>query len=186
MMSIEDNDFKPSHNNKHIINGRKTDNKNSQDEETSTQQQQQIQIIHKSSSFDAVDFGFTRQPVKAAYQYVVSTTNNGEQSHYDSVDVGLSRKPGSVSKPEKADCFDCVVAVISIFTLVGDVVTDILAAHQYFTQSQWSWFAPTVTLIVLPSLVLQLFSSKWYHDDHETQSIFSYVIHILQLSTIER
>lgn len=179
-MSVEDNDLKPSHDNKHT-NGENPNSKNSPNDANT---RKQTQMVHKSPSFDAVDFGFTRQPVKPP-QYVVST-NDEQLSHYDSVDVGLSRKPGSVSKAEKADCFDCVVAVISIFTFVGDVVTDILAAHQYFTKAQWSWFAPTVTLILLPSFVLQLFSSKWYHDDQETQSIFSYVIHFLQLSTIER
>ena len=184
-MSTKDNDLKPSHNNKHYINGENpAQNSNSQDQATITQQQ--TQTISKSPSFDAVDFGFTRQPVKPS-QYELSTIDDEQlPSHYDSVDIGLSRNSSSVTKAGKANCFGCVIAAISIFTFVGDIATDILAANQYFTKSQWSWFIPTVTLIILPSFVLQLFSSKWYHDDKKTQSIFSYVIHFLQLSTIER
>ena len=167
-MSVEDNDLKPGHNN----HGVKTTTTNNRDSRKATH-------IEKSKSFNSVDFGFTRQPA-------TTLTNIAQSPCFDSVDLGFSRQPGSILKAEKADLLDCFIAVISIFTFLADVGTDILAAHQYSSKSQWTWFIPTVTLIVLPSIVLQLFSSRWYHDDLKTQSIFSYVIHFLQLSTIER
>lgn len=134
--------------------------------------------IANSKSFDTVDLGFSRLSVTP----ISIDNDNG----LDTIDLPFSRQPGSVSIAQKADLLDCFVAVISICTFLGDIGTDILAAHQYFNQSRWSWFGSTLFLIIVPSFVLQLFSSKWYHDDHQTQSVFSYVIHFLQLSTIER
>eukprot|EP00111_Clytia_hemisphaerica_P011017 TCONS_00032294-protein len=125
-----------------------------------------------NQGLDVVDQGISRQKPPL--------------TNFDTVDLGFTRKPGSVYRPEKADLIDCFIAVISICTYLGDIGTDILAAYNYFNQSQWSWFAPTIILIILPSFVLQLFSSRWYHDDEQGQSTLSYILHFLQLSTIER
>ena len=127
------------------------------------------------SDYDVVDQGFTR-------------VNGIEQT-----DIGFTRKQHGKVKSKRADLFDFLVAVVAIFTYIADVGTDILSAHQYYAKRQWAWFAPTICLIIIPSFVLQLFSSKWYSDDDECtededkkQSVCSKIVHFLQLSAIER
>jgi len=144
---------------------------------------------------ESIDSGLLRSNTEEAISKESGTVDNSilckpppsrTDQPFDSVDVGFTRKPGNINENEKAHLFDCFVAVISICTYIADIGTDILAARQYFQDEQWKWFAPTILLIILPSLVLQLFSSKWYHDDHDTQTLWSYMLHFLQCGAIER
>lgn len=105
----------------------------------------------------------------------------------DTVDLALSREPGySEDKAEKADVFDSFISLVSILTYIADISTDIFLAYQYYKAQQWNWFIPTVVFIVVPSMALQLFSSKWYHDDSGKQPTISKLMHLFQLGTIER
>lgn len=104
----------------------------------------------------------------------------------DSTDLGTTRKTRKLSQGEKADVLDSFIAIISILTFLADIGTDILAAHQYFVKSHWSWFGLTVLFIVIPSIVMQSLSCKWYFDDYGKQPWWSKLLHICQLGPIQR
>lgn len=103
----------------------------------------------------------------------------------DEVDLGFTRKRGKV-QPTKADLLDSFVAVGAIGTYIVDVSTDILVAYQYFRDKEWAWFILTTTFIIVPSVIMQAVSSLWYHEDEKKQSVFSKIVHLVQLGTIER
>lgn len=130
------------------------------------------------NDYDTVDQAFTR---------------SGPSQGFEQVDIGFTREQQNKAQHKRADFFDFIIAVVAIITYIADVGTDILSAQQYYAKRQWTWFAPTVCLIVIPSLVLQLFSSKWYRDDdgckeegEEKQSVCSKLLHYFQLSAVER
>ena len=104
----------------------------------------------------------------------------------DDVDVGWTRETGRVVKPLKASVLDSIFSLLSIVTYGADIVTDALVCLQYFVNRDFWWFAFTATFIILPSLVMQILSCKWYRDDSQNQKWYSYILHVLQLGPIER
>ena len=108
-----------------------------------------------------------------------------EVKSVDEADIGITRQTRPISA-NKADITDNFIAIVSIATFLVDIVTDALVAKQYFETKKWIWFGLNVTFIILPSIIMQLFSSKWHYDDTKKQSWFSIILHVLQLAPIER
>ncbi|XP_002154136.2 XK-related protein 6 [Hydra vulgaris] len=103
----------------------------------------------------------------------------------DVTDAHITRKTRHVSA-NKANIVDNFVAVVSITTFLIDIVTDALVAKQYFETKKWILFGLNLTFIIVPSVLMQLFSTKWHHDDREKQGWLSIMLHLLQLAPIER
>jgi len=106
-------------------------------------------------------------------------------SFRDSVDAEVNRRVAQV-KPDKASILDSVFALGAIVTFVADIVTDALVAKQHFENDDILWFSLTCIFIVLPSLVMQIFSCKWFEEDSENETWWNYLVHFLQLGTIHR
>ena len=103
----------------------------------------------------------------------------------DSVDAEVNRTVAKV-KPDKASILDSIFALGAIVTFVADVVTDALVAKQHYENDDILWFSLTCIFIVLPSLVMQIFSCKWFEEDLENETWWNYLVHFLQLGTIHR
>ena len=103
----------------------------------------------------------------------------------DEIDASINRDTGVIT-PDRASIFDYLFALGSIGTFIADVTTDILVAYQHFGDEKYVWFGLTVAFIVIPSILMQSFSCKWFRDDYLKQTWWTYLLHFLQLGTIER
>lgn len=84
-----------------------------------------------------------------------------------------------------------LVALVSVFTFIADIGSDLFVAGLYFSKGQYTWFGLTLGFVFLSSFTLQIFSAKWLYED--TQIIESkkenwliYMLHILHLGPIIR
>ncbi|XP_078594767.1 XK-related protein 6-like [Branchiostoma floridae x Branchiostoma japonicum] len=90
---------------------------------------------------------------------------------------------------------DVLFVLFAVVTFIADIGTDLGLALTYFTEAEYWWFALTLSFILLPSLVLQLFSLRWLCQDRkptakERQTWLSWIarctLHFLQLGTVVR
>ncbi|XP_066274593.1 XK-related protein 6-like [Branchiostoma lanceolatum] len=98
---------------------------------------------------------------------------------------------------EEFTYIDALFVIVGIVTFLADIVSDVvLAVTNYFLQGYYGWFAMTITFVLLPSIVLQLCSIRWYLQDRsrvpesEKAGVLSCVwrglLHFLQLGTMWR
>ena len=77
------------------------------------------------------------------------------------------------------------ISLLSIFTYIGAYIVDIILLDLYFSRQEWIWFVTTLTFILIPSLVVQLFSCKWFNDDGDLNTS-TFIMHVLFLGPVER
>ncbi|KAI8486389.1 XK- protein 6 [Branchiostoma belcheri] len=92
--------------------------------------------------------------------------------------------------------WDVLFVLFAVATFIADIGTDLGLALTYFTEAEYWWFALTLSFILLPSLVLQLFSLRWLCQDKKPtarkshQTWLSWIarctLHFLQLGTVVR
>nr|XP_047144398.1 XK-related protein 6-like [Hydra vulgaris] len=106
----------------------------------------------------------------------------------DTIDGQTNRNEPIVSNAstKKANTVDNVFAVVSIIIFLIDIITDVLAANQYFETKKWIWFGLSLTFIIVPSVLMQLFSTQWHQEDNDNQGCILIMVHLLQLAPIER
>ena len=63
-------------------------------------------------------------------------------------------------------CVDILANIFSIGSYLLDVGSDIWMAYLYYTRQHWWWFTFTITAVIVPSLVMTVFSLSWYIQDH--------------------
>ena len=63
-------------------------------------------------------------------------------------------------------CIDILANIFSIGSYLLDVGSDIWMAYLYYTRQHWWWFTFTLTAVIVPSLVMTVFSLSWYIQDH--------------------
>ena len=79
---------------------------------------------------------------------------------------------GEIPKKEKIklitgdySLLDCILMIVSIGSLLSDIVTDCLVAAKHYSNRDWWWFSLTVSFIVFPSIAIQILSYLYYHHD---------------------
>lgn len=77
------------------------------------------------------------------------------------------------------------ISLLSIFTYIGAYIVDIILLDLYFSRREWVWFVTTLTFILIPSIVVQLFSCKWFNDDGDLNAS-TFIMHVLFLGPVER
>ncbi|XP_035668056.1 XK-related protein 4-like [Branchiostoma floridae] len=98
---------------------------------------------------------------------------------------------------EEFTYIDALFVFVGIVTFLADIVSDVvLAVRNYFLEGYYGWFAMTITFVLLPSIVLQLCSIRWYLQDRskvpesERAGVLSCLwrglLHFLQLGTMWR
>ena len=83
---------------------------------------------------------------------------------------------------------DIVITVISFVLSVVDIVAIVLVLHEYYTGGDMNWFAFTLVIALVPSVLVNLFSFAFFAWDAKEntsswQWIIRIVVAILQLST---
>ena len=65
-------------------------------------------------------------------------------------------------------------------------MSDALVAIQYLQDGQITWAVLTFTWVVLPSVVVQVFSARWYAADGKMHGVRAWAVHIFLLQPLER
>ncbi|XP_071807884.1 uncharacterized protein [Asterias amurensis] len=81
--------------------------------------------------------------------------------------------------------FDAAVVLISMLTFAADIVTDGLAASQYFIHGEPGWGCLTLGFTLAPSIIMQVFSIRWYLAD-EDMTRWRWIFHSCLLGPLER
>ncbi|CAH1255130.1 XKR7 [Branchiostoma lanceolatum] len=98
---------------------------------------------------------------------------------------------------EEFTYIDALFVIVGIVTFLADIVSDVvLAVTNYFLQGYYGWFAMTIAFVLLPSIVLQLCSIRWYLQDRSRvpesdragvlSCVWRGLLHFLQLGTMWR
>ncbi|XP_067141379.1 uncharacterized protein [Centruroides vittatus] len=81
--------------------------------------------------------------------------------------------------------FDCILLLFSIGTYLADISTDIILIIQYFKNHYTIWGICTLMLVIVPSIIVQIFSLRWYILDG-IRSKVCWMVHIFNLGIFER
>lgn len=115
-------------------------------------------------------------------------TPNG--THYiDETDLAASRQPPPTYIPVESPRVHIIwdlFAILSILTFIADIASDLVVSVRYYIDGSYLWFSLTLGFVILSSLVMQIFSAKWIHEDGEDQDWCTYLLHFLQLGPLVR
>ncbi|XP_063221441.1 XK-related protein 4-like [Bacillus rossius redtenbacheri] len=80
---------------------------------------------------------------------------------------------------------DIFMVILSIGTFLVDLSTDVVLVVNYFRYGHLYWAAGTLVLVVVPALVVQVFSMRWHIAD-ENAKLSHWVTHVLLLGILHR
>ncbi|XP_029833282.3 XK-related protein 6 [Ixodes scapularis] len=95
----------------------------------------------------------------------------------------LSR-PGDKTRP-RFTTFDALLTVLSIATFFSDIATDVIVVTQYARSELWVYAGMTLFFVVMPSIVVNLFSLRWHIHDKRGSRV-AWVVNVLQLGVLHR
>ncbi|XP_076806856.1 uncharacterized protein LOC143450267 [Clavelina lepadiformis] len=81
---------------------------------------------------------------------------------------------------------DIFVVLISMGTYIADIVTDVLVMLVYWKIDEVSWAALTLTFLIVPAVIMQIFSARWYIADGRKISVSMVVVHLILMGPIRR
>jgi hypothetical protein len=76
--------------------------------------------------------------------------------------------------------------VVSMITFAADVASDLLVSVQYYSQKNYWYFGLTLIFVTAASLILQIFSIKWFRDDGKRHTCKLYILHLFQMGPLFR
>ncbi|XP_041484029.1 uncharacterized protein LOC121430726 [Lytechinus variegatus] len=100
----------------------------------------------------------------------------------------MGNKEEDEESPFKSSTFnvlDALFVLISMGLLVADLVTDLIVTCKYFVGGDVVWGALTLGFVVIPSIILQVFSIRWYLVDDDMSSL-KWITHIFQFGPLHR
>ena len=104
----------------------------------------------------------------------------------DCVDGSPNRECETTNKTDVA-ITSMLFNIIGLVLFVVDVASDSIVAKQHYENNDQAWFLLTCAFIIFPSLIMQIFSHKWFQDDAEKPlPLYYYLVHVFHLGTIQR
>ncbi|MCJ8745735.1 hypothetical protein PDJAM_G00133830 [Pangasius djambal] len=88
--------------------------------------------------------------------------------------------------------FRWICTFVGLVFSVVDIASDLLLSLQYFREGHYTWFALTLSFILIGSLCTQIFSYSWFRDDYndeeetQTQTTHMGLLHLLHLGFFTR
>ncbi|XP_035207577.1 XK-related protein 4-like [Stegodyphus dumicola] len=80
---------------------------------------------------------------------------------------------------------DTFLTFLSIGSFLADIGTDLIVIIQYYKDDHIMWMLLTTSLVCIPSLIVQIFSVRWYIIDGRASNSL-WIIHIFQLGLFHR
>uniref|UniRef100_A0A4W5L9V8 XK-related protein n=1 Tax=Hucho hucho TaxID=62062 RepID=A0A4W5L9V8_9TELE len=68
--------------------------------------------------------------------------------------------------PEEGLWLDCLWLILALLVFFWDVGTDLLLAADYYARQDYLWFGLTLFLVLVPSIVVQILSFRWFVQDY--------------------
>jgi len=118
-------------------------------------------------------------------------TGNGTHG-VDQTDLAASRdsrRPPRINaqfQSQRVHFFWDIFAAVSILTFVADITTDLVVSVLYYFDGYYWRFSLTLGFVILSSIVMQVFSAKWFHEDDEKQNWCAYLLHLFHLGPLIR
>jgi len=115
-------------------------------------------------------------------------TGNGTRG-VDETDLAASRQSTrkyARFQSQRVHLFWDIFAALSILTFVADIVTDLVVSVLYYFDGLYWRFSLTLGFVILSSIVMQVFSAKWFHEDDEKQNWCAYLLHLFHLGPLVR
>ncbi|XP_062871760.1 XK-related protein 7 [Trichomycterus rosablanca] len=85
--------------------------------------------------------------------------------HNDSQAVS-ARSPGVNSPRDRYSLLDCCWTLGALFVFFSDGASDLWLAADYYLRRNYLWFALTLAFVVVPSIVVQVLSFRWFAYDY--------------------
>ncbi|XP_072170180.1 uncharacterized protein [Diadema setosum] len=108
-----------------------------------------------------------------------------EQSIKDSQEKENDTESPSPFADSTFNVFDGIFVLVSMGLLVADLITDSIVTCKYFVSGDITWGSLTLTFTVIPSVILQIFSVRWYLNDDD-MSTFKWIVHVCQVGPLHR
>ncbi|XP_038627406.1 XK-related protein 6 [Tachyglossus aculeatus] len=74
--------------------------------------------------------------------------------------------PPAPSPPPERPWLDCLWIVLALLVFFGDVGTDVWLAARHYGQGDYGWFGLTLFFVLVPSLLVQTLSFRWFVQDY--------------------
>lgn len=116
------------------------------------------------------------------------STPNGTHN-VDETDLAASRQPPREYvqiESHRVHIIWDLFALASILTFIADIASDLVVSVLYFMDGSYLWFSLTLGFVLLSSIVMQVFSAKWFHEDGESKNWCTYLLHFFQLGPLVR
>jgi len=96
-----------------------------------------------------------------------SEHGNGDIPVPDKTDDGLSSLETDICTYSN---YEVISTMICILSYIFDVGSDVYLAYVYYSSADMWWFTLTVIFIVVPSMIITIFSFVWYIQDRRRRS----------------
>ncbi|XP_070971373.1 XK-related protein 6-like [Oncorhynchus clarkii lewisi] len=77
--------------------------------------------------------------------------------------------------PEEGLWLDCLWLILALLVFFWDVGTDLLLAADYYTRQDYLWFGLTLFLVLVPSMVVQILSFRWFIQDYSGECLTTWL-----------
>ncbi|XP_041710125.2 XK-related protein 6-like [Coregonus clupeaformis] len=77
--------------------------------------------------------------------------------------------------PEEGLWLDCLWLILALLVFFWDVGTDLLLAADYYARQDYLWFGLTLFLVLVPSIVVQILSFRWFVQDYSGECLTTWL-----------
>ncbi|XP_071238714.1 XK-related protein 6-like [Salvelinus alpinus] len=77
--------------------------------------------------------------------------------------------------PEEGLWLDCLWLILALLVFFWDVGTDLLLAADYYDRQDYLWFGLTLFLVLVPSIVVQILSFRWFVQDYSGECLTTWL-----------
>ncbi|KAK7793048.1 hypothetical protein R5R35_004475 [Gryllus longicercus] len=106
------------------------------------------------------------------------------------VEASITKKDDNTSCDKKSkqlglQMFELCLSAISLCTFIADFSTDVIVVISYFHYGKMYWAIITLLFIIVPAIIVQLFSMRWYITDDKAHW-YHWLTHAFLLGVLHR
>lgn len=108
-----------------------------------------------------------------------------EEPQIDSTNSKRTSEESSKNCQQPLNTFDCICLFVSMGTFLIDLTTDIILVAEYWRRGLLYWCVSTMSLILIPSIIINIFSFRWHILDG-TLNFPHWITHLGLLGIVHR